>query len=139
MHNKGKRVEPLSTMLPCPCPQRTPAKAHAFARKFVCNTIDTARILWHSCARIRSAIRTELMKGVAGLSAEQLSSVVDDTMRILSEHPFEFQDDDEPQFRAMLPHEVLGGGRVGAGVLAAHPHTLQVRCLRLCIVDEAKV
>lgn len=51
----------------------------------------------------------------------QLSLLLEAELRATSEHPYDYEEDDEARFRAVLRHEVM------PGVLAAEPHTPQVR------------
>lgn len=43
---------------------------------------------------------------MAGLTPDQLGALLTDELYVLTEAPYEYQEDDEEQFRAMLPHEV---------------------------------
>lgn len=43
---------------------------------------------------------------------------------MITENPYEYEEDDEEQFRGLLPHETSGTEH--GGVLAAVPHTAQV-------------
>ncbi len=107
---------------------------HLAAGHFALGTAQPLVASPFSYALARSAIRHELMKRVSGRTPEQIAQLVEDELRVQTEHPFEYQDDDEAVFRRWLPHELHGrvapGGGSGAevrGVLSARPHTLQVR------------
>lgn len=59
---------------------------------------------------------------MAGLKPEQLDMMLAEEIRVITENPYEFEDDDEQRFRANLPHELPGR----QGVLSVQPHVMQV-------------
>lgn len=66
------------------------------------------------------------MNRVAGLTPQQLAMLIEEEIRVISENPYEFEDDDEEQLRDLMPHEVKGR----RGVLATQPHDAQVSAWR---------
>ncbi|KAL6752459.1 hypothetical protein V8C86DRAFT_2753936 [Haematococcus lacustris] len=69
------------------------------------------------------ATKQRIMSRVAGLTVEELSQLLEKDLRAETDHPYDFEEDDEEQFRAALPHEVPGTRH--GGVRALQPHTLQ--------------
>lgn len=67
-------------------------------------------------------LRHNILARVAGMRPEQLEMMLGEEIRVITENPFEFEDDDEATFRALLPHEVAER----KGVLSAKQHDLQV-------------
>ncbi|KAG1661696.1 hypothetical protein FOA52_001973, partial [Chlamydomonas sp. UWO 241] len=69
-------------------------------------------------AEMRRA-KTSAMERVAGQSPEQLSNLINNELRVITENPYEYEDDDEAHFKSMLPYEVPGR----PGVRCLLPHT----------------
>jgi hypothetical protein len=65
------------------------------------------------------------MQRVTGQPPEALAALIEDELRVLTENPYEYEEDDEDQFRRSLPHEVPGS--LHGGVLTVQEHTAQVR------------
>lgn len=76
------------------------------------------------CSPGCSATKAALMRRVAGKTPEALAALVEDELRVLTENPYEYEDDDEQQFRRALPYEVAVAQQ--RGVLAARPHEEKV-------------
>jgi zinc finger protein DZIP1 len=77
-----------------------------------------------------SAIKAALMQRVTGQPPEALAALIEDELRVVTENPYEYEEDDEEQFRSTLPHEVPGA--LHGGVLTVQEHPAQVR-LRQCM------
>ncbi|GFR48246.1 hypothetical protein Agub_g10109 [Astrephomene gubernaculifera] len=66
-------------------------------------------------------IQQTVLKRVAGLKPEALDMMLAEEIRVITENPYEYGDDDEAVFRAMLPYELAER----PGVLSVERHELK--------------
>ncbi|GAX82377.1 hypothetical protein CEUSTIGMA_g9805.t1 [Chlamydomonas eustigma] len=53
-------------------------------------------------------LRAEVMARVTDRTPEQLSLLIEEELRVITENPYEYEDEDEQHFQSMLPYEMRG-------------------------------
>ncbi|KAG2493967.1 hypothetical protein HYH03_007896 [Edaphochlamys debaryana] len=79
------------------------------------------------------AIQLAVLRRLAGVKPEALDMMLADEIRVITENPYEFEDDDEAHFRAVMKHELAER----PGVLSVRPHDLQdLEAARSLLTDQ---
>lgn len=76
----------------------------------------------HRICAPRSLTQQELMRRVAGLGPEALEMMLQDEIRVITENPYEYADDEEERFQLSMPHEMAER----KGVRSVDSHSLEV-------------
>ncbi|KXZ55055.1 hypothetical protein GPECTOR_3g213 [Gonium pectorale] len=80
-----------------------------------------------------NTIQQGVLRRVAGVKPEALDMMLAEEIRVITENPYEFEDDDEDVFRSMMPYDL----DERPGVLSVKPHNLQdLETARTLLTDQ---